>query len=103
MTPTARTLKKLRAEGWLCAVVEKRNPVTKTLNDLFGFIDVLAIREGETLGVQTTSASNVASRVKKIADHENVAAVRSAGWGIHVHGWRKLANGRWDCRVEDVS
>lgn len=103
MSPTSRTLAKLRKEGWLCAVVEKRNPVTKTLNDLFGFIDVLAIREGETLAVQTTSGGNMASRIKKIADHENVEWVRKAGWAIHVHGWRKLANGRWDCRVEDVS
>ena len=103
MSPTQRTLKKLRADGWLCAVVEKRNPVTKTLNDLFGFIDVLAIREGETLAVQTTGASNLSSRIKKIADHENIAAVRAAGWAIHCHGWGKRANGRWECREVDVS
>lgn len=102
MSPTARTLAKLRKEGWLVSVVEKRHPVTRTLNDLFGFIDVIAIRDGETLAVQTTSASNFTSRVKKITDHENVAAVRKAGWGIHVHGWSKV--GRfWKCRVQDLS
>jgi len=102
MTPTARTMALLRKEGWLPAVVEKRNPVTRTLNDLYGFIDVIAIRDGETLAVQTTSASNFTSRVKKITDHENVAAVRKAGWGIHVHGWSKV--GRfWKCRIQDLS
>jgi hypothetical protein len=39
------------------------------------------------IGVQATSYGNVASRVKKIADHDNVAAVRKAGIRIIVHGW----------------
>ncbi len=103
MSPTQRTLAKLRKEGWLCAVVEKRNPVTKITNDLFGFIDILAIRGDETLAVQTTSGSNVSARVKKIAESEHVGRVREAGWGIHVHGWAKRANGRWECREVDVS
>lgn len=103
MTPTARTLQKLKREGWLAYVVEKRNPKTRTLNDMFGFIDVVGIREGETIAVQTTSMSNISSRIKKITGHPNLSAVRAAGWIIHVHGWGKRANGRWDCRVEDLS
>ena len=103
MSPTARTLAKLRKEGWLAWVVEKWIPQTQRRSDLFGFIDVLAIRGDETLGVQSTSRSNVSSRVNKIADHENVARVREAGWIIHVHGWGKMANGRWECRTVDVS
>lgn len=102
-TPTSRTLAALRKEGWLVAVVEKRNPVTRTLNDLFGFIDVLGIRGEEVIAVQTTSGDNVASRVRKITDHENLAAVRAAGWKIHVHGWAKNKAGRWQCRVVDLS
>ncbi len=103
MTPTARTLAFLRKDGWTAAVVERRNPGVFKTHDLFGFIDVLAIREGETLAVQTTSGSNVASRIKKIAEAEHLAAVRAAGWAIHVHGWRKLKTGRWECRVVDCS
>ena len=102
-TPTQRTLAKLRKEGWTAAVVERRNPGVFKTHDLFGFIDVLAIREGETLAVQTTSGPNVASRVKKIAEAEHLAAVRAAGWAIHVHGWRKNAKQRWECRVVDCS
>lgn len=102
-TPTQRTLAKLRKEGWTAAVVERRNPGVFKTHDLFGFIDVLAIREGETLAVQTTSGPNVASRVKKIAEAEHLAAVRAAGWLIHVHGWRKNAKQRWECRVVDCS
>lgn len=103
MSPTQRTLAKLRKEGWTAAVVERRNHGAFVTHDLFGFIDVLAIRDGETLAVQTTSGSNVSSRVRKIADAEHLAAVRSAGWCIHVHGWRKNARGRWECRVVDCS
>jgi carbonic anhydrase len=103
VTPTARTLAFLRKAGWLAWVVEKWIPQTRQRSDLFGFIDVLAIREGETLAVQSTSGSNVSSRVKKITEHENVARVRAAGWAIHVHGWRKNAKGRWELREVDLS
>lgn len=104
MTPTQRTLKKLREEGYTAEVVEKRIPRMMITKDLFGFIDVIAIRDGETLAVQTTSGNNVAARIRKIADNPNLAAVRAAGWGIHVHGWRKLKSSRrWECRVVDVS
>lgn len=28
--------------------------------------------------------------------------VLAAGWTIKVHGWRKLKNGRWECREIDA-
>ncbi len=101
MTPTARSLKHLREQGYTCEVVEKWNSFTRTRKDLFGFIDIMAIREGETLAVQTTSDANVSKRVQKIADHENTPHVRAAGWGIRVHGWRKGKNGRYQLREVD--
>lgn len=105
MTPTERTLRKLRADGWLVAVVEKWNPAVKRRVDLFGVVDVLALRGEETLAVQATSdnGGNVSARVKKIADHESTPAIRAAGWGFVVHGWKKGKNGRWQCREVDVS
>jgi hypothetical protein len=45
----------------------------------------------------------VSKRVAKIAEHENLAAVRRAGIRVEVWGWSKLASGRWDCRVVDCS
>jgi hypothetical protein len=103
-TPTSRTLAELRDDGWTAEVVEKWNPHARVRNDLYGFIDILAVRGAETLAVQATSSSNVASRVRKIADHVNVAAVREAGWRIEVWGWgwskREQA---WTLRKVDVS
>jgi carbonic anhydrase len=105
LSPTQRSLAHLRNEGWtLVAVVEKWNPHARIRQDLFGFIDVLAIRRGETLAVQACSRGDIANRVRKIAEHPNVAAVREAGWAIHVHGWGKLASSRKvELRTVDVS
>lgn len=103
MSPTQRSLAHLRKLGYTAQVVEKWIPQVKRRVDLFGFIDVLAIRDNEVLGVQSTSGSNVASRVTKIGEHELVGAVRQAGIRIVVHGWRKAANGRWTLREVDCS
>lgn len=101
-SPTTRSLAKLREEGYTAGIVEKWNPHARIRQDLFGFIDVLAIKPNETLAVQTTSYSGVSARVKKIQESDHVAAVRDAGWRIEVHGWRKVKN-RWVCRVVDIS
>ena len=103
ISPTQLSLKKLREEGYTVAVVEHWNPWAKIRVDCFGFIDIIALRENETLAIQTTTASNMSARVKKIADHENVGAVRKAGWFIHVHGWHQDDKKKWHCKVKDVS
>jgi hypothetical protein len=100
---TTRSRDHMLAQGYTVAVVERWNPFARIRQDLFGFIDLLCIGDGETVAVQTTSGTNVASRVKKIAEHENVGAVRKAGWRIVVHGWTKRKNGRYELREVDCS
>lgn len=104
LTPTQLSLRHLRDQGWpLVEVVERWNPHARIRQDLFGIIDVLAVGPAGVLAVQTTSHSNVASRIRKIAEHPNVAAIRDAGIAIHVHGWKKVG-GRWTLhRNEDIS
>lgn len=102
ISPTQLTLRDLRADGYTAQVVETWNPHARVRNDLFGFVDVLALRGAETLAVQATSADNVSARVHKIADHPNLPAVREAGWRIEVWGWSKKAN-RWVVRKVDIS
>lgn len=102
MSPTQKTLQHLRAAGYLAEVVEKRLPRVHITRDLFGFLDVLAIREGEVLGVQATSSSNVAARLAKITHHANLSAVRKSGIKVVIHGWRKR-KGRWCLREVDLS
>ena len=104
MSPTQLSLRKLREEGWTCQIVEVWNPHVRIRQDLFGFIDIVALRPGETLAVQTTSRGGMSARLKKIADHPNLPAVREAGWRIEVHGWtQKKPRAPWECRTVDVS
>lgn len=103
MSPTQRSKAHLEAQGYKVAIVERWNPYAKIRQDLFGFIDLLCVGNSETVAVQTTSGSNVSARVTKIAEHENVAAVRNAGWRIIVHGWRKNSAGKYVLREVDCS
>ena len=101
-SPLQRSLKLLRSEGWLCAIVEKWNPHVRSRQDLFGFADILAVRSDDMMLVQTTSGSNVAARVAKIrgitAAHIWIRPMRH----IYVHGWSKRGpRGKrklWECR-----
>ena len=102
MTPTQRSLEYLREQGYLCEVVEKWNSFTKTRKDLWGWCDILAIREGEILAVQVTAAG-VSSRIKKIMESDTLPIVRKAGIRVEVHGWRKNVKGRYVMRIEDMS
>ena len=101
-SPTQRSLEYLREQGYFCAIVEKWNSFTKQRQDLWGWCDILAIRENEVLAVQVTS-TGVAERIKKIEDSPTGAFVRKAGIRIEVHGWRKNVKGRYVLRVEDIS
>ena len=92
----------MREQGYLCEVVEKWNSFTKTRKDLWGWCDILAIRENEILAVQVTAAG-VSSRIKKIMESDTLPIVRKAGVRIEVHGWRKNLKGRYVMRIEDLS
>ena len=102
-SPTQLSIKKLKDEGYTVAVVEHWNSWAKIRQDLFGFIDIIALKGNETLAVQTTTATNMSARVKKISDNEYVGKVREAGWLIHVHGWHQDDKRKWHCKVKDVS
>lgn len=102
MSPTQRSKALMEERGYLVAIVEHWNSFTRRRHDLFGAFDLLGVGEEGTLAVQTTSASNVSARVRKISDMESVAAARKAGWRLEVHGWRKSGRG-WTCRVVDLS
>ena len=92
----------MRAQGFIAAITERWNPFAKVRQDLFGIVDVLAVGEGGTVAVQTTSYDNVSKRVNKIADAEATPFIRKAGWRFEVHGWRKV-KGKWTVRIVDVS
>lgn len=120
MSPTQRSLIKLRSDGYAACVVEKWVPISPAgfkgpliRRDVFGFADILACKplKAGALLVQTTSGSNVASRVNKIKLCAAAGIWLAAGNKIEVHGWRK--NGKpifpsrgkpktWICRVVQI-
>jgi len=106
-SPTQRSLAHLRKTCQLVQVVEHWNQFAHIRQDLFGIIDILAIRDGQTIGVQSTSGSNVSARIDKMANSPAIEHLRKAGWVLLVHGWRKVgAAGKrklWDLREVDIS
>ena len=89
MRPTERTLKWLRKMGYTCEVVEKRLPRSFITKDLFGVLDIVAIKPGElgVLGLQVTSSAHVADRVKKVTDEPRATLWCACGNWIWVVGW----------------
>ncbi len=90
ISPTARTLAALRAEGWVAAIVEHWNSFAHIRQDLFGFADVIAFDRGTVLLVQCTDATSVSKRVLKLKESP-LAAI----WAdcptrrLEVWGWSK--------------
>jgi len=103
-SPTQRTLQLLRNQGYTAQVVERYCAHSRRRIDLFGVIDVLAVSSDiqGTLGVQTTSGSNVSSRLDKIRGSKEVRTWLRAGNRLVIHGWKKYKkpeNGKfWRCR-----
>jgi hypothetical protein len=99
MTPTSRTLDRLRADGWdVVEVVERWIPRANIRRDFIGIGDVLGMTADRIILVQCTSDANVSARI-----HKAQAEPRLRVWLSHpsrtfeVWGWGQR-QGRWECR-----
>lgn len=117
-SPTQRTLKLLREEGWTAAVVEKWNPYARIRQDLWG-VDVLAIESGgvfvkrNLLAVQACAGSSHAARRAKLCGNPDVRKLMEAGVTVEVWSWsqkmHRNADGskakvkRWQCRRDRLA
>ncbi len=98
---TQLTLRHYRKLGYACDVAEYWNAFAGIRKDLFGFVDLCAVRKGELLLIQTTSWSNISSRRNKIAGLDAAGLLASVpGVKIIIIGWRKNASGRWEFKSE---
>jgi hypothetical protein len=104
-SPTQRTLKNLRDNGYLAQVVEKYNMFAHVRQDLFGCIDVVGIKEGVNgvLGVQSTSSSNTSARYKKSIAIPAVKVWLSAGNRFLIQGFAKNSKGRYILKEIEVT
>lgn len=85
-----RSIEHLKAEGYAVQVVERWNPYAKVRQDLFGWIDIVAVKAGRPiLGVQTTTGNMAAVRLDKARGNEALKAWISGGGQLVVHSWDK--------------
>jgi hypothetical protein len=96
VSQNARTIALYESKGYKCDIVESYNSFSRRKKDLFGIFDIVAIGNGETLGIQLTSKSNMSSRIKKITNSDFFTEIVRSGWRIIVIGWYKKENGRYD-------
>jgi hypothetical protein len=109
MTPTARSLRFLREQGWVADVVERRMPGCAITKDFLGFADILAVRPGElgVQAVQTTTRAHQAHRYAKVQASGYLSLWLAAGNRAVVHGWAKVgkrgARKTWEVTVQEVT
>src|SRR5579883_1344693 len=103
MSPVERSMKHLRGAGWTVCVVERFNRFACVRQDAFGFGDLLAVRAGQIALIQTTTASNMAARRKKILSLDGYGAWKAGNGLCILHGWRAAKRGRrkvWEVSEE---
>ena len=105
MTPIERTLKELKEANFLVSKVEHFNAHAGCRQDLFGFIDILAVhpRYG-TIGVQVCG-SDWAPHIEKMTVElrERLLLWLAGGNRCILVGWRKLKREGWQPRVREFS
>jgi hypothetical protein len=89
-------------------VVEKWNPHAKIRQDLFGFIDVVALEPGKrgVLAVQACRTDDQSTRIAKIHAEPRAAVWLKAKNRIQVIGWAKRGpqdtRKRWTVSITDI-
>jgi Fe2+ or Zn2+ uptake regulation protein len=89
ISPMQKTLQLMRKQGYLCGITEHYNFFCKIRQDLFGYLDLICLKENEIIGIQTTTSAHFQERIKKIKEHKNFDIVKNSGIKIIVHGWYK--------------
>ena len=115
LSPTQRTLRELRSQGRVCAIVEKWNAFVGPhgiRQDLFGIIDVIALDpERGVVGVQScgSSFSEHLDKLLNERTQECIDWLETPGTVLELWGWRKvkLKRGgkavRWKPRMLEIT
>jgi hypothetical protein len=117
-SPTQRTLAECRKRGWTVQVVERYNPHARVRVDLFGVIDLVAIKpprmsssgaveRGQIIAIQACAGSSHSARLAKILAEPRAKQWVEAGGLLELWSWSKRgARGkakRWALRVDSVT
>lgn len=93
LSPTQRTLKELKEQGFVCDIVEKWNAYAKRRKDLFGIVDILALDPTRGfLGVQCTG-NDYSGHLKKLTEEkaqECMDWLSTPGGCLELWAWRRV-------------
>jgi len=114
LSPVQRTMRYLREQGNICAVVEKWNAYVGEhgiRQDLFGIVDILVLDpERGFVGIQACGQSFAAHRTKLREENSQACIdwLSTPGGHLEIWGWRriKVKRGgkavRWSPRIERI-
>jgi hypothetical protein len=89
-SPTSRTLAKLKELGFTAGIVEKWNMHARIRQDLFGFCDIVAVREGVgVVFIQACAGASHSARKTKMLSESRMWDVLKAGGKVELWSWAK--------------
>ena len=111
-SPTSRVMEALRKAGGIVGIVERYNSFSRTRSDLFGFLDLLCLQGQKIVGIQCTSGSNHAARVKKAMAIPELKDWLATGAAFEIWSWTRRTGynkdgskakvKRWQARVQQI-
>ena len=110
ISPTQRTLKANRNLGRICGIVEKFQQYGGKFGirqDLFGFIDIIAIDEFEGIVAIQSTGQDWSGNIKKIMELEEIVLKWLHHAPLELWSWRKVKKVRggkamiWKPRIAD--
>jgi hypothetical protein len=107
-SPTSRTLAKLKELGFTAAITERWNSFARIRQDLFGFVDLVAVHPNAGIYfIQACAGASHAARRAKVLAEPRAATVVAAGGRVEVISWAKQGGRgevkRWQWRREDLT
>jgi hypothetical protein len=92
----------LRRGGYVGGVVERWIPGANVRKDFLGCIDIIVVRQDETLAVQATTIGNMAHRIAKAQGQPGLLKWLEGGTRLfQVHGWYKRGR-RWETKITEL-
>lgn len=87
MRARERSLKRCREAGYVTGLTEHFNPFVKIRQDLYGFIDFVAMKPGKPLLAVQVCNTHAPEHIVKVCTHPNAKIWLQTGNRIVIHSW----------------
>ena len=94
-----KSMEHLRSLGYLVAKVERWNPHARKRQDLWNFVDILAIRpytdcRGDDRVLVQSCCDDLAKHEAKLMAEPRVLIALRSGFRVEIHAWKKHKHAR---------